>query len=291
MATPFSFTGWNTASVAPAPTVVTAAAPIVPVKATPVARPALPPGNTYDKKQPKNLPPGVFAAHGPSGGYNTVKAPMARPAAPTPLTSVQTGGNAIAPGAFSFTGWNSSHLVPKVTGAPVVQGTLSDVGANAIPIGTGGPATGTDVGGSGVPDVITKAQGTLDTFSNPSVLSFFSKLLDQNKGGGGTTIVNSVAPGQAQLNRAKLNALSEPQNLQNQLAALAKQRADLQTPGFGFYAGSEQERIDNAVRNLQTRLGPAQQSAASLGLARPSTSYVPAGRSSSGWMSPMGGMI
>lgn len=250
MATPFSFTGWNTANVAPAPTASVPA---------PAVAPAVKTGG---------LPAGVKNVKGPAGSYNTVKAPMARPA-PVVTERVQTGG-AAAPGGFSFSGWSSSRLVPKTVGAPIVQGTSGNIPANAIPVGTGGPATGTDVGGSGVPAAITAAQNTLETFSNPTLLSFFQNLLDQNKGGGTVVRGGGLSPTQEALNKQRLDLLGEPVNLAKQLRDAEARKAAAGPAAFGMYAGSEQQRIADQIVDLQTRLGPATSAAtAAGGLAKP----------------------
>lgn len=252
MATPFSFTGWSTSNIAPAPSASPAPAPTpAPVTKT-------------------GLPAGVTNVKGPAGSYNTVKAPMVKPT-PVVTERVQTGSAATTPGGFSFSGWNSSHLVPKTISAPIVQGSATNIPANAIPVGTGGPATGTDTGGTGVPKAVTDAQSTLETFSNPTLLSFFSNLLANQKGGGGAVrAVATLSPTQEALNKQRLDLLGEPANLSKQLRDAQARQAAAGPTAFGQYYGSEKQRIDNQVIDLQTRLGPATTAATNAGgLAKP----------------------
>lgn len=295
MALPFSFSGWGTSAIAPK---------MVPMPETPLPRP----GGTKPA-----LPTGVKNVGGPGGGYNTVKPPMVRQA-PVVTERVQSGG-AVSPGGFSFSGWSSSRLVPKTVGAPIVQGTAGNIPSNAIPVGTGGPATGTNTGGNGVPQAITDAQSTLETFSNPTLLSFFSQLLNQNKGGGGGGGgAPMLSPTQEALNMQKLNLIGEPVNLQAQLREVQRRKAALGPAPFGSYQGSEQQRIADQEIDLMTRLGPASNVAAAAGgLAQPYSAVSNPSASSlvknaSGWLSspwlqntastgvsraftPLGGMI
>lgn len=248
MAGPFSFTGWSTQAVAPTP---------LPPQLDELGRPVLKTGHTYDKVQPKGLPTGVYSVTGPGGKYNTLPTKTV----PKPEAAPATETSSVAPTSnFSFSGWTTSRLVPKAPSVPVVQGTAGNIPANAIPVGTA------SAGAGNIPDTIQKAQSTLETFSNPSLLSFFSSLLEnQGNGGGGMTLVNAVAPGQAQLNARKLSLIDEPARLAAQVRDLQARQAALGPAPFGTYMNSEQQRIADQLVDVQTRYQPAVTAATAAG--------------------------
>lgn len=85
----------------------------------------------------------------------------------------------------------------------------------------------------------------------------------------------AAAEGQAKLSQAQAGAISAPQQYQEQIAALQRERQQIGQNAFGMYSGSRQKQIDDQLFNLQGLLAGSQMVAAGNNRSSGWTSQLP----------------